>query len=89
MRNAIIRDINMPVARIERIIGGRVIGHALVNTRTGKYHCHHHGSNVSPVQFDSLDEVANFLRTNPGSGVRMTPGFRKIVKNIYIDGIAR
>jgi hypothetical protein len=44
---------------------------------------------MSPIQFDNLDDVAEFLRANPGSGVRMAPGFSKIVKNIYIDGFPR
>lgn len=53
----------------------------------GKYACHHFGSNVAPVPRASLDDVADFLRTHPRSGVRMNPGWGKISRNIYIDGV--
>jgi hypothetical protein len=79
----------MPVSRIERIISGTVVGCAVVGPTSGKYHCHRSGSNMSPLPFDTLDDVADFLRANPGSGVRMAPSFSKIVNNIYIDGFRR
>jgi hypothetical protein len=76
------------VSRIERIVGGAVTGTAK-RYRNGKFKCHHAGTNENPQWFATLDEVADFLRTNPRSGVRMTPGDGKISENIYIDGVPR
>lgn len=76
----------MPVTRIERIVGGRVIGR-VERGSDGNYACHHFGSNVDPVPCASLDDVADFLRANPRSGVRMDPDRKKISRNIYIDGV--
>jgi len=78
----------MPVTRIEKIVSGVVIQCAEPN-KDGLYECHEFGSNVSPVKFASLNQVADYLRSNPGSGVRMNPGWSKISKNIYIDGVLR
>jgi hypothetical protein len=44
---------------------------------------------VDAVEFGSLDHVKEFSRANPGSGVRMEPGWSKIVDHIYIDGMPR
>lgn len=76
----------MPVTRIERIVGGVVIGR-VESGSDGNYSCHHFGSNVDPVPLTNLDDVADFLRTHPRSGVRMNPGWGKISRNIYIDGV--
>ncbi|RWO62350.1 MAG: hypothetical protein EOS17_31605 [Mesorhizobium sp.] len=70
----------MPVARIERVIGGMV-------GSDGYFACHHFGSNVHPAHLSSLDEVADFLRSHLGSGVRMDPGWAKIERNLHIDGV--
>jgi len=59
------------------------------STKTGRYKCHHFGSNVHPVEFATLDEVAEFLRKHPGNGVRMNPRWSKITKCVFIDGIPR
>jgi hypothetical protein len=77
---------NMPVARIERVIGGLVTAWAEPGS-DGYFACHHFGSNVHPAHLSSLDEVADFLRSHLGSGVRMNPGWVKIVRNIHIDGV--
>ncbi|CUX05172.1 hypothetical protein AGR1C_pAt20163 [Agrobacterium fabacearum TT111] len=53
----------------------------------GDYTCHHFGSNVDPLSFSTLDDVADFLRAHPRSGVRMYPSRKKISRNIHIDGI--
>ncbi|MBM2712838.1 hypothetical protein JQK88_16750 [Mesorhizobium caraganae] len=76
----------MPVARIERIIGGMVTARVEPGSN-GYFACHHFGSNVDPTHLSSLDEVADFLRSHPRSGVRMNPSWVKIVRNIYIDGV--
>ncbi len=76
----------MPVSRIERIVGGLVIGR-VESGSDGNYSCHHFGSNVAPVLHARLDDVADFLRAHPRSGVRMNPGWGKISRNIYIDGV--
>jgi len=78
--------LSLSVTRIERIVGGRIIGIA-ERGADGNYACHLFGSNVDPVPCTSLDDVADFLRTNTGGGVRMNPGWVKISRNIYIDGI--
>jgi urease beta subunit len=79
----------MPTTRIEKIVVGSVVAVVERSRKTGNYHCHHRGSNVDAVEFGSLDQVAEFLRANPGSGVRMEPGWSKIVDHIYIDGMPR
>jgi hypothetical protein len=76
----------MPVARIERIVSGSVTGR-VERGSDGLFACHDFGSNVTPTRFATLDEVADFLRSRPGSGVRMNPGWGRITKNIYIDGV--
>jgi hypothetical protein len=53
----------------------------------GFFACHEFGSNVAPTRLASLDDVADFLRSQPRSGVRMNPGWDKITKNIHIDGV--
>lgn len=75
------------MSRIERIIGGVVKGTAEPSKDDGKYHCHVFGSNIDPERFDNLDDVADFLRRNARSGVRMNPGWGKISRNVYIDGV--
>ena len=74
--------------KIERIVSGRVVGAAKLYSN-GQYRCHPAGQNVEDRWFTTLEDVAAFLRANPGSGVRMTPDSSKIVDNIYIDGVPR
>jgi len=76
----------MPVARIERIVGGTVRASA-ARDASGRYIGHLFGSNVDPVPLATLDDVAAFLKSNPKSGVRMNPGWTKISRNVHIDGI--
>lgn len=76
----------MPVARIERVDGGIVTGR-VERGSDGLFACHEFGSNVAPTRLASLDDVADFLRSRPRSGVRMNPGWVRITKNIYIDGV--
>jgi hypothetical protein len=76
----------MPVARIERIVRGSVTGRAERGS-DGFFACHNFGSNAAPTRLASLDEVADFLRLRARSGVRMNPGWSRITKNIYIDGV--
>ncbi|MCZ7445590.1 MULTISPECIES: hypothetical protein [Rhizobium/Agrobacterium group] len=78
--------VTMPVTRVERIVGGLVIGR-VERGSDGYYACHHFGSNVDPLPLNTLDDVADFLRAHPRGGVRMYPGRKKISRNIYIDGI--
>lgn len=78
----------MSVDRIERVLHGVAVQRAEPN-RLGFYQCHPAGSNESPVQFGTLEEVADFLRRIPRSGVRMRPGWSKISENIFIDGVPR
>ncbi|WLE00879.1 hypothetical protein PX860_27500 (plasmid) [Agrobacterium leguminum] len=77
----------MPVGRIERIEHGAVIGRVERGGKHGQFACHDFGSNVAPRLFANLDDVADFLRTHPRSGVRMNPDWKKIACNIYIDGV--
>lgn len=63
----------MPVARIERIVGGIVRGR-VERGSDGLFACHEFGSNVHPVALSTLEDVADYLRANPSSGVRMNPG---------------
>lgn len=76
----------MPVARIERIIRGVVTGR-VERGSGGFFACHHFGSNVNVTALASLDDVADFLRTHPRSGVRMNPQWKRITRNIHIDGV--
>jgi len=76
----------VPIARIERIIGGSVAGR-VERGSDRLFACHDFGSNVTPTRLATLDEVADFLRSRPRSGVRMNPGWDRITKNIYIDGV--
>ncbi len=76
----------MPVTRIERVVAGSVTGR-VERGSDGHFACHDFGSNVTPTRLATLDEVADFLRSRPGSGVRMNPGWGRITKNIYIDGV--
>lgn len=76
----------MPVTRIERIVGGRVTG-PVERGSDGLFACHDFGSNVTPTRLATLDEVADFLRSRPRTGVRMNPGWSRIITNIYIDGV--
>jgi len=74
--------------KIERVIDGKVVGRPKLYAN-GKYKCHPDGDNKTPVWCASLAEVADYLRANPGSGVRMNPEGGKISENIFIDGAAR
>lgn len=76
----------MPVARIERIVAGTVTGR-VERGSDGLFACHGFGSNVDPTRLATLDEVADFLRSRPGRGVRMNPGWGRITRNIHIDGV--
>ncbi len=74
----------MAVLRIEKIdLTGVVIQQAEPDT-DGCYHCLPFGNNVDVVHFTTLDEVADYLRAHPKSGVRMNPGWSKVSKLIYI-----
>ncbi|RCS21501.1 hypothetical protein DUT91_23655 [Phyllobacterium salinisoli] len=76
----------MPVARIERMVAG-VVKNRVERGADGAFACHQFDSNVHPVALMTLDDVANYLRANPRSGVRMNPGWVKISRNIHIDGV--
>jgi hypothetical protein len=79
----------MPVSRIEkRDVSGAVIQWA-EPAKDGKYRCFTDGLNKRPVLLGTLDEVADFLKLHPNSGVRMNPGGSKISARIYIDGVPR
>ena len=75
----------VPVSRIERIVGGVVTGR-VERSSDGFFACHDFGSNVDATPWVSLDEVADFLRSHPRSGVRMNPQWKRITRNIHIDG---
>jgi hypothetical protein len=75
----------VPVARIERIVSGVVTGR-VERGSDGFFACHDFGSNVSATPLASLNDVADFLRSHPRSGVRMNPQWKRITRNIYIDG---
>jgi hypothetical protein len=79
----------MPVSRIERIEGGRVIQRAEPAKRDGKFRCFFDGENKRPKRLSTLDEVADFLKTQRNSGVRMNPGNSIIRDDIFIDGVPR
>lgn len=76
----------MPVARIERIAAGTVTGRVEPGAE-GHFACHDFGSNVIPTRLATLDEVADLLRSRPGSGVRMNPGWGRMTRNLHIDGV--
>jgi hypothetical protein len=78
----------MTVLRIEQIKAGVVTREADPAT-DGKYRCFFRGSNMDPVLLSTLDEVADFLRMHPRSGVRMTPRDGAIRDDIFIDGAPR
>lgn len=80
------------VSRIEKIEHGVVVQtveRARGGTFPGMYVCLEDGSNKAQVAFATLDDVADFLRKHAGSGVRMNPGWAKVVDHIHIDGVAR
>ncbi len=77
----------MSVSRIEKIEAGVVVQRAEPAARTGKFVCHPDGQNKQRVEFVSLDDVAGYLRANPGAGVRMNPGWSKVSEKIYVDGV--
>ncbi|MCV0398186.1 MAG: hypothetical protein K5872_11325 [Rhizobiaceae bacterium] len=52
----------------------------------GFFACHAFRSNVDATPLISLDDVADFLRTHPRSGVRMNPQWKRLTRNIYIEG---
>jgi hypothetical protein len=76
----------VPISRIERVVGGVVTGR-VERDSDGFFACHDFGSNVDPTRLASLDDVAYFLRSRPRSGVRMNPEWKRITRNIYIDGV--
>ena len=76
------------VSRIERIRGGVAQNRAEPDA-DGFYHCMPKGKNVDPVTLRTLDEVADWLRANPTGGVRMNPGWTKLSRNLFIDGVPR
>ena len=76
------------VARIERIIVG-VVMNRVEPDENGSFHCLPQGQNMAPLLKTSLDEVADWLRTNPKGGVRMNPTWTKLSRNIFIDGLPR
>lgn len=78
----------MTIGRVEKIVAGVVVQRAERN-EDGVYVCHASGTNVDPVVLSSLDEVADYLRNNPRSGVRMNPGWSKISRRVFIDGLPR
>jgi len=79
----------MAVARIEKVDPSGVVVQRAELGPDGNYHCLPSGNNVDTVYFKTLDEVADYLRTNAKAGVRMNPGWSKISRRIFIDGIAR
>jgi hypothetical protein len=78
----------MSISRIEKIVSGTVTHTVERSKRSGNYVCLSVGSNMIKSEFADLEQVADYLRSNPGSGVRMNPGWSKIVNNIHIDGTA-
>jgi hypothetical protein len=78
----------MAVAKIEKIERGVVKQRAEPN-ENGVYICHEFGKNTDPIKFSTLDEVADYLRSNPKAGVRMNPGWSKISRSVFIDGVPR
>lgn len=66
----------MAVKRIERIHDGSVTGTAHRDTK-GKFVCHMVGLNTDRIEFDTLDEVAEYLRSNRTAGLRMAPSWKK------------
>lgn len=79
----------MPVSRIEKIDSMGIVKQRAEADADGCYHCLPFGNNVDTVRFTTLDEVADYLRMYPKSGVRMNPGWAKISTNIFIDGVRR
>lgn len=80
------------VSRIEKVVGGVIVQRAeraAGGPYKGRYVCLASGSNTEATGLDTLDDVASFLRGNPGSGVRMQPGWAKICDDIFIDGAPR
>jgi hypothetical protein len=78
----------MTVLRIEQIKAG-VVSREADPATDSKYRCFFRGSNMDPVLLNTLDEVADFLRMHPRSGVRMTPHGGVIRDDIFIDGVPR
>lgn len=79
----------MEVGCIERIVAGIVVGTAVPATQSaskGKYRVRAAGARREWT-INNLDHVALFLKLNPGASVRMSPGWRRIVRNIHIDGV--
>ena len=78
----------MAVERIEKIVSGVVVQRAEPN-RDGFYACLPLGTNMGPILFSTLDDVADYLRKNRGAGVRMNPRWSKISRSVFIDGLPR
>lgn len=82
----------MPVLAIEKRVGGVVVASAEAATRgdhPGKFVCHAFGDNAHEIPFKTLSEAADYLRMNPRAGIRMNPGWSKVSRHIYIDGVPR
>lgn len=80
------------VTRIEKIVGGvasQRVERAKIGKSKGLFVCLADGSNKEQVPFATLDEVADYLTANPSAGVRMNPGWSKVVDFIHIDGRSR
>jgi len=76
------------VDRIEKIEDRKVTKTAVRYPRNGGqfYECFEPGQTMNPLWFDTLDEVANFLRAVPRRRVRMAPGAAITTRYIHIDG---
>ena len=74
----------MPVARIERTVGGSVTGR-VEHGSDGLVACHDFGSIVTPTRLATIDEVADFLQSRSRGVVRMNPGWSRITTDI--DGV--
>lgn len=79
----------MSVERIEKIVAGAVAQRAERRDKDKLYVCLSPGMNVGPITFSSLDQVADYLRSNPQAGVRMNPGWAKVSECVFIDGLPR
>ncbi|MET4015546.1 hypothetical protein BjapCC829_12505 [Bradyrhizobium barranii] len=88
-RRHLTRENALPVTRIEKFDSSGSPTQRAEPDADGQYHYFHFGKNVDAVCFRALDDVAEFLRKPPKAGVRMNPGWSKISRRIYIDGVPR
>lgn len=79
----------MAVTRIEKIDKAGMVVQTCARHPDGKFRVFLRGTNMDAAALNTLDEVADFLRKNPRGGVRMNPGWSRIVERIHIDGIPR